>query len=39
MKRILITIALFLPLTMVAKSKITSPQVKSLQVVVNRDWL
>ena len=31
--------ALFLSLTLAAKNKITSPQVKSLQVVVNKDWL
>jgi hypothetical protein len=28
-----------MPLTMMAKSRIYSPQVKSLQVVVNQDWL
>lgn len=35
-----ITIALLLlPLTMVAKSRIIDPQIKSLQVVVNKNWL
>ena len=39
MKRILLLAVLLMPLTMMAKSRINSPQVKSLQVVVNQDWL
>ena len=39
MKRILVLAVLLMPLTMLAKSRIYSPQVKSLQVVVNQDWL
>lgn len=38
-KLFLIGILLFLPSTLTAKSRIYSPQIKSLQAVVNQDWL
>ena len=39
MKRLLIYVLLLIPLTITAKSRIIDPQIKSLQVVVNQDWL
>ncbi len=39
MKKILILLLLTLPLTMTGKHQILSPNVKTLQVVVNYDWL
>ena len=39
MKRLLLSALLLLPLTISAKSRIIDPQIKSLQVVVNQDWL
>ena len=39
MKRCLILALLLMPLTMSARSRVYSSQVKSLQVVVNQDWL
>ena len=39
MKRIITIALLLLPLTIAAKSKVLDPQIKSLQVVVNQDWL
>lgn len=39
MRRLLIALWLFLPLTAIAKSRIYNSQIKSLQVVVNQDWL
>ena len=38
MKRLLI-IMLLIPLMASAKSRIHNPQIRSLQVVVNQDWL
>lgn len=39
MKRLITIALLLLPLTIAAKSKVLDPQIKSLQVVVNQDWL
>ena len=39
MKRLIIFALLLLPLTITAKSRIIDPQIKSLQVIVNQDWL
>lgn len=39
MKRIIIIILLILPTTLLAENRIYDPQVKSLQAVVNQDWL
>lgn len=39
MKRLFTIALLLLPLTIAAKSKVLDPQIKSLQVVVNQDWL
>ena len=39
MKRLFTIALLLLPLTIAAKSKVHDPQIKSLQVVVNQDWL
>ena len=39
MKRLVTIILLFLPTVLLAGNKIYDPQVKSLQAVVNQDWL
>ena len=39
MKRLVTIILLFLPTVLLAVNKIYDPQVKSLQAVVNQDWL
>ena len=39
MRRLFIVLCLLLPLSILAKSRIYNPQVKSLQAVVNQDWL
>ena len=39
MKRFILFALLLLPLTIAAKSRIIDPQIKSLQVVVNKNWL
>ena len=39
MKRLFLIALLLLPLTVAAKSRIIDPQIKSLQAVVNQDWL
>ncbi len=39
MKRLLTFALMLLPLTIAAKSMIKNPQIKSLQAVVNQDWL
>jgi hypothetical protein len=39
MRRLFIALCLLLPLSILAKGRIYNPQVKSLQVVVNQDWL
>ena len=39
MKRILLISLLLISLTAFAKSSIHDPQIRSLQVVVNQDWL
>ena len=39
MRRLFMALCLFLPLSILAKSRIYNPQVKSLQAVVNQDWL
>ena len=39
MKRLFLIALLLLPLTIAAKSRIIDPQIKSLQAVVNQDWL
>ena len=39
MKRLLIITMLLMPLMVIAKSRIHDPQIRSLQVVVNQDWL
>ena len=39
MKRLILIALLLLPLTVAAKSRIIDPQIKSLQAVVNQDWL
>ena len=39
MRRLLISLCLLLPLSILAKNKILNPQIRSLQAVVNQDWL
>jgi hypothetical protein len=39
MRRLFIALCLLLPLSILAKGRIYNPQVKSLQAVVNQDWL
>ena len=39
MRRLFIALCLILPLSILAKSRIYNPQVRSLQAVVNQDWL
>ena len=39
MKRLLIITMLLMPLMVIAKSRIHDPQIRSLQIVVNQDWL
>jgi hypothetical protein len=39
MKRLVLFAFVLLPMTIAAKSRIIDPQIKSLQAVVNQDWL
>ena len=39
MRRLFIALCLFLPLGIMAKCRIYDPQIRSLQAVVNQDWL
>ena len=39
MRRLLIALSLLLPLSIMGKCRIYDPQVRSLQAVVNQDWL
>ena len=39
MRRLLIALCLLLPISILAKGRIYNPQIKSLQAVVNQDWL
>ena len=39
MRKAIILLFLLLPLTLTAENKIYDPQIKSLQAVVNQDWL
>ncbi|MBO7129757.1 MAG: DUF5103 domain-containing protein [Prevotella sp.] len=39
MKRLLLSLCLFLPIGLFAKNRIYTPQVRSLQAVVNQNWI